>query len=108
MRPTPLQILSAYPRILYYYRTPYVSRSMRMSRICATALPFTRMMSSSPSKYLSAVYAPDYTDPGVLERRFSIREKHLKGIDGMLDSGVMSTCIPLVHGRRHDYSHFIA
>src|SRR5260221_4241836 len=98
MRPTPLRTLSAYPRILCYYRTPYVSRSVRVSRICATALPFTRMMSSSPSKadskHLFAVYAPDYTDPGVLERRFSVREKHLKGIDGMLDSGVMSTCIP--------------
>jgi hypothetical protein len=97
MRPTPLRILSAYPRIFYHYRTPYVSHSVRVSRICATALPFARMMSSSPSKHLFAVYAPDYTDPGVLERRFSVREKHLKGIDGMLDSGIMSTCILLVH-----------
>jgi len=89
MRSTPLRILSASPRVLYYDRTPYFSHFVRVSRICATALPFTRMMSSSPTKHLFAVYAPDYTDPGVLERRFSVREKHLKGIDGMLDSGIM-------------------
>jgi len=55
------------------------------------------MMSSPPTKHLFAVYAPDYTDPGVLERRFSVREKHLKGIDGMLDSGIMSMFILLRH-----------
>ena len=55
------------------------------------------MMSSSPpaAKHLFAVYAPDYTDPGALERRFSVRERHLKGVDAMLDSGVMSMCILL-------------
>jgi hypothetical protein len=51
------------------------------------------MMSSSSTKHLFAVYAPDYTDPGVLERRFSVREMHLKGIEGMVDSGTVSTYI---------------
>jgi len=53
------------------------------------------MMSNSPTKHLFAVYAPDYTDPGVLERRFSVREKHLKGIDERLDCGIVSTYILL-------------
>lgn len=51
------------------------------------------MMSNSSTKHLFAVYAPDYTDPGVLERRFSVRENHLKGIEGMIDSGTVSTYI---------------
>jgi len=46
-------------------------------------------MSSSSTKHLFAVYAPDYTDSGVLERRFSVREKHLKGIEGMIDTGTI-------------------
>ncbi|KAH9987461.1 hypothetical protein BJV74DRAFT_773987 [Russula compacta] len=41
-------------------------------------------MSSSPTKHLFAVYAPDYTDPGVLEHRLSVREKHLKDVDRMV------------------------
>jgi len=53
------------------------------------------MMSNSPTKHLFAVYAPDYTDPGVLERRFSVREKHLKGIDERLDCGIVCTYILL-------------
>jgi hypothetical protein len=51
------------------------------------------MMSSSSTKHLFAVYAPDYTDPAVLERRFSVREKHLKAIEGMIESGTVSMYI---------------
>ena len=109
MRSTLLRILPTNPSVLYYDRTPYFLRSVRVSRICVAALPFTRMMSSSPppAKHLFAVYAPDYTDPGVLERRFSVRERHLKGIDGMLDSGVMSMCICATESGSHDDSHFL-
>lgn len=59
------------------------------------------MMSSSPTKHLFAVYAPDYTDPGVLDRRFSVREEHLKGMDGMLDNGIMSMFILLWYSLVH-------
>jgi len=58
-------------------------------------------MSSSPTKHLFAVHAPDYTDPGVLDRRFSVREEHLKGMDGMLDSGIMSMFILLWYSLVH-------
>jgi hypothetical protein len=51
------------------------------------------MMSNSSTKHLFAVYAPDYTDSGALERRFSVREKHLKDIEVMVDCGAVSTYI---------------
>ncbi|KAI0253489.1 hypothetical protein BJV78DRAFT_1123046 [Lactifluus subvellereus] len=46
-------------------------------------------MSSKPTKHLFAVYAPDYMGPGILERRLSVRERHLKGIGRMLDNRIM-------------------
>jgi hypothetical protein len=63
-----------------------------------TALSFTRNMSSdssSPTKHLFAVYAPDCTDPGALDRRYSVREEHLKDIDRLHSSGIVSKCILL-------------
>ncbi|KAH9989975.1 hypothetical protein BJV77DRAFT_1015217 [Russula vinacea] len=57
-----------------------------------TALSFTRNMSSdssSPTKHLFAVYAPDCTDPGALDRRYSVREEHLKDIDRLHSSGIV-------------------
>jgi hypothetical protein len=51
------------------------------------------MMSSLSTKHLFAVYAPDYTGPGVLDHRLSVREKHLKAIEGMIESGTVSTYI---------------
>ncbi|KAH9980820.1 hypothetical protein BGW80DRAFT_294764 [Lactifluus volemus] len=72
----------------------YFLRSVRMVRMrvnrtspAMMVLSFTRRMSSSPTKHLFAVYAPDYMDSGTLERRLSVRERHLKGINGMLDNG---------------------
>ncbi len=62
------------------------------------AFPFIRMMSNSPTKHLFAVYAPDYTNPGVLECRVSVREKHLRSIDEKLDSGIISTYLSLQYG----------
>jgi hypothetical protein len=49
-------------------------------------------MSSSPTKHLFLVYAPDYVSPGMLDHHFSVREKHLKGVDGLLESGILSAC----------------
>jgi hypothetical protein len=101
MRPTPLRMLSASPRVLWNHKTLYFSRSVlsrsraneKSPASTATALPFIRVMSSSSTstKHLFAVHAPDYTDSGVLERRVSVREKHLKGIEGMTDTGTIST-----------------
>jgi hypothetical protein len=48
-------------------------------------------MSSSPTKRLFAIYAPDYTDPGTLDRRISVREEHLKGINRLRSTGIAST-----------------
>ena len=83
-------------------RIPHFSRAVRVigrrgSGISSptTSLSFNRKMSSSPTKCLYAVYAPDYTDPGALDRRFSVREEHLKGIDRLHSSGIASKCILL-------------
>jgi hypothetical protein len=53
---------------------------------------FIRRMSSSPKKHLFFVYAPDHASPGMLDHRFSVREKHLKGVNGLIESGIMSAC----------------
>ena len=53
---------------------------------------FTRRMSSCPTKHLFFVHAPDYVSPGMLDHRFSVREKHLKGVDGLIESGFVSAC----------------
>lgn len=53
---------------------------------------FTRRMSTSPTKHLFFVHAPDYVSPGMLDHRFSVREKHLKGVDGLIESGIVSAC----------------
>ncbi|KAN0107039.1 hypothetical protein V8E52_010547 [Russula decolorans] len=45
-------------------------------------------MSSSPTKRLFAIYAPDYTNPGTLDRRISVREEHLKGISELRSTGI--------------------
>jgi uncharacterized protein YciI len=52
-------------------------------------------MSSSPMKRLFTVWAPDYTDPGTLERRISVLEDHMKGIESLRSSGILSMCISL-------------
>jgi hypothetical protein len=52
----------------------------------------TRRMSSCPKKHLFFVYAPDYVRPGMLDHRLSVREKHLRGVDELLESGIVSTC----------------
>ncbi|KAI9445957.1 hypothetical protein H4582DRAFT_1805058 [Lactarius indigo] len=46
-------------------------------------------MSSSPTKHLFFVYAPDYAGPGMLDHRFSVRGEHFKGVDGLLESGIL-------------------
>ena len=67
------------------------------------SLSFTRTMSnSSPTKRLFAIYAPDYTDPGTLDRRYSVREEHLNGMAKLRSTGIASTCIWLQ--QRHYYS----
>ncbi|KAG8918754.1 hypothetical protein FRC01_001673 [Tulasnella sp. 417] len=35
--------------------------------------------SSQVQKHLFLVYAPDYTDQGIFEKRLEVREKHLEG-----------------------------
>ncbi|KAH9995508.1 hypothetical protein BJV77DRAFT_990680, partial [Russula vinacea] len=45
--------------------------------------------SSSPTKRLFAVYAPDCTDPGALDRRYSVREEHLKNMVRLHGSGIV-------------------
>ena len=52
-------------------------------------------MSSSPVKRIFTVYAPDHTDPGTLELRISVLEDHLKGINSLRSSGILSKCISL-------------
>jgi hypothetical protein len=101
MRFTPFRILSASPPVLCNNRTLYFSHSAlfrsRRNGISltstVTALPFVRMMSSASTRHLFAVYAPDYTEPGVLDHRLSVREKHLKAIEGMIDSGTVSAYV---------------
>ncbi|KAI0280481.1 hypothetical protein BGY98DRAFT_1095473 [Russula aff. rugulosa BPL654] len=53
-------------------------------------------MSSSPTKRLFSIYAPDYTAPGILDRRISVREEHLKGIDRLRSAGTAKFGGPLV------------
>jgi hypothetical protein len=48
-----------------------------------------------PTKRLFAVYAPDCTDPGALDRRYSVREEHLKNMVRLHGSGIVSKCILL-------------
>jgi hypothetical protein len=64
-------------------------------------------MSSSSTKHLFAVYAPDYTEPGVLDHRLSVREKHLKNIEGMIDSGTVSAYITSLFRDDSQYSYRI-
>lgn len=61
----------------------------------STVLPFTRNMSNSPTKRIFCVYAPDYTTPGTLDIRLSVREEHLKGIAERRSSGIASMCTHL-------------
>ncbi|KAF8489821.1 hypothetical protein F5888DRAFT_1808571 [Russula emetica] len=53
-------------------------------------------MSSSPTKRLFAIYAPDYSDPGTLDRRFAVREEHLKGIGRLRSTGIAKFGGPLL------------
>lgn len=71
-----------------------VGASPRIRRVNARpqSRQFIRQMSSSPTKHLFLVYAPDYVSPGMLDHRLSVREKHLKGVPGLLESGIMSAC----------------
>jgi len=57
-------------------------------------------MSSSPTKCLFAIYAPDSTDPRTLDRRISVREEHLEGMSRLRSNGVASTCILLLQPTR--------
>jgi uncharacterized protein YciI len=57
-------------------------------------------MSTSPTKRLFAIYAPDFTDPGALDRRISVREEHLEGMSRLRSNGVASTCILLLQPTR--------
>lgn len=84
--------------------SPHFSRATRLikrrgsgiSHISHPAsLSFTRNMSSSPTKRLFSVYAPDYTHPGTLDLRLSVREEHMKGIDRLRSTGIASTYILL-------------
>ncbi len=87
---------------LLYYSASLRSLCNVISTCCArgsillptsrTVLSFTRNMSSSPTKHLFAIHAPDYTEPGTLDRRTSAREEHLKGIKGLKSSGIASMC----------------
>ncbi|PPQ70515.1 hypothetical protein CVT26_013973 [Gymnopilus dilepis] len=45
------------------------------------------MSSSSSVRHRFFVYAPDKTEPGTLERRLSVREKHLVGAKAGHESG---------------------
>ncbi|TFY73630.1 hypothetical protein EWM64_g10382 [Hericium alpestre] len=49
-------------------------------------------MSSESPKYLFAAWAPDYTDPDALRRRFAVRAQHLEGLKALFENGT------LVHG----------
>lgn len=62
-------------------------------------------MSSSPTKRIFCVYAPDYTTPGTLDIRLSVREEHLKGIAERRSSGIVSMYI-LLQYRPPTAAHF--
>ena len=96
-------------RALSYHRTRYLPHSMRLLfRISAVgtsprhgpsrvdtgprSCQSIRRMSSSPSKHLFVLYAPDYVRPEMLDHRLSVREKHLEGVDGLLERGIVSAC----------------
>ena len=62
------------------------------------------MVMSTASSYLHkfVVYAPDKTDDGALQRRMSVRAKHLNRSAKLHDAGFLSMCLALVnhgHGR---------
>lgn len=44
---------------------------------------------STPVRHRFFVYAPDKTEPGTLERRLSVREKHLVGAKVNHESGLI-------------------
>src|SRR6267154_1037305 len=73
----------------------HVQRALTLVTANPTSLSFTRNMSSSPTKRLFVIYAPDSTDPGTLDRRLSVREEHLAGINRLKSSGIASTRILL-------------
>ena len=52
------------------------------------------MSSSSSVRHRFFVYAPDKTEPGTLERRLSVREKHLVGAKAGHESGFIRVSIP--------------
>jgi len=92
-------------RSLYDNRIPHFSRAGNSARrrgsgihlpTNTTVLPFTRNMSSSPTKRIFCVYAPDYTTPGTLDIRISVREEHLKGIAERRSSGIAKFGGPLL------------
>ena len=98
MLPTTLRALS-------HHGARYLPRSMRLvGRFAVGTSPrhgpvrvdtrpqsqSTRRTSSSPTKHLFFVYAPDHVRPGMLDHRLSVREKHLQGVDGLLESGIVS------------------
>lgn len=48
------------------------------------------MSDSQPKKFTFFVYAPDYTDAEVLNRRMSVRQQHLANVKVLREQGIMS------------------
>ncbi len=59
------------------------------------------MSSESAPRSLFFVYAPDKTDEGALERRLSVRSKHLEGARASIASGLISE----LHGNHKSASN---
>jgi uncharacterized protein len=46
---------------------------------------------SAPTKQTFVVCAPDYTDPGAVERRLAVRAKHSERVKQLAAEGFIST-----------------
>ncbi|PSR77941.1 hypothetical protein EW026_g2832 [Hermanssonia centrifuga] len=60
------------------------------------------MSESTPTKYLFAVFAPDYTDSEGLTRRLAVRTKHLENAKGLFATGVLKIGGALVSPETYD------
>jgi len=49
-----------------------------------------QMATSESTTHRFMVYAPDHTDPEALNRRLSIREKHIERVEAFIAKGVLS------------------
>jgi len=70
----------------------------------------TRAMSSSasasvPVRHNFFVYAPDKTEPGTLQRRLSVREKHLVGAKERHETGFIRQCRTHTFGVTYENTH---